>query len=292
MAVPRLTGRHAGIVAALVLFLVLRSDAALGQTAVSLFDGSSLSGWIVEHTKAGAGAGVLTVRKGAGWVRTDNVFMDFTLRLEVRLERSARAVVYLRAWPTFDARTSAPNNGYRLTVGGDNPAARAEVQPAPWRVLEINCTGHTVRARIDGVSVIEADAVENPQGYIALSAQAGTAEFRNIEVVRAAPPKLQPPDGVYASGPGIEPPRVLRDVNPKYTAEAMRARIQGGIWLSAVVSPNGTASDVRIIQSLDPKFGLDDSAVAALQEWRFAPGTLKGQPVPVLVTVEMRFALK
>ncbi len=138
----------------------------------------------------------------------------------------------------------------------------------------------------------QADTVETPAGYIAFSARGGSVSLRNIEVTRAAPPTLQPPPGVFVPGPGIEAPRVLNQVKPYYTAEAMAARIQGGVWLSAVVLADGTVSDIRIIQSLDPKFGLDRSAVAALQQWRFAPGTSNGQAVPVMVTVNLMFTLR
>jgi hypothetical protein len=40
---------------------------------------------------------------------------------------------------------------------------------------------------------------------------------------------------------------------------------------------------------LDPD--LDRSAVATIRQWRFAPATLKGSPVPVVVEVEMSFTI-
>ena len=37
---------------------------------------------------------------------------------------------------------------------------------------------------------------------------------------------------------------------------------------------------------------LDRQAQRALRQWRFEPGLRQGEPVPVLVTVEMTFTLR
>jgi TonB family protein len=98
--------------------------------------------------------------------------------------------------------------------------------------------------------------------------------------------------GVYRPGAGITLPRPIREVKPQYTAEAMRAKIQGEVWLEAVVMPDGTVGKVEIVRSLDSVFGLDQEAIKAAKQWRFAPGTRQGEPVPVLVTISMTFTLR
>src|SRR4051812_39417966 len=108
----------------------------------------------------------------------------------------------------------------------------------------------------------------------------------------AQTPSVAPGDVVPASRPGVVPPRVIREAKPQYTAEAMRNRVQGAVRLSAVVEADGTVSNVEVVKSLDPQFGLDASAVAALKQWTFMPGTLNGQPVRVRVTVDLTFVLR
>ena len=49
---------------------------------------------------------------------------------------------------------------------------------------------------------------------------------------------------------------------------------------------------IKITRSLDSTFGLDQQAIIAVKQWRFRPGTYKGQPVPVLVNVELTFTLR
>jgi periplasmic protein TonB len=97
---------------------------------------------------------------------------------------------------------------------------------------------------------------------------------------------------VYRPGNGVTRPRVISDPpKPSYTADAMRAKVQGLIGLEAVVSPDGTVGEIRVTRSLDRRFGLDDEAVATLKKWRFVAGAKDGVAVPVLVEVEMSFTL-
>lgn len=102
-----------------------------------------------------------------------------------------------------------------------------------------------------------------------------------------------PPEGVYRPGKGVTFPKVISEAKPSYTADAMRAKVQGLVALEAVVLTDGTVGEIRIKRSLDRRFGLDDEAVAAVKKWRFAPGTgtKDGVAVPVLVEIEMSFTM-
>jgi protein TonB len=98
--------------------------------------------------------------------------------------------------------------------------------------------------------------------------------------------------GVYRPGNGVTTPRVLREVRPNYTSDAMRAKVQGVVVLECVVRPDGSVGDVHVTRSLDSTFGLDQEAIKAAKAWRFAPGTRMGEPVPVLISIELTFTLR
>ena len=87
-------------------------------------------------------------------------------------------------------------------------------------------------------------------------------------------------------------PTVVKNVKANYTKEAMEARIEGTVWLSAVVQTDGKVGEVTVTGSLDKQFGLDAAAVDAMKQWEFTPGTKEGRPVAVRVEVEMTFHLK
>jgi len=98
--------------------------------------------------------------------------------------------------------------------------------------------------------------------------------------------------GAYRPGNGVTLPTPIYQPRPNYTSDAMRAKIQGTVLLECVVNPDGTVSNVEVLRSLDPTFGLDGQAIEAARKWRFKPGTRLGQPVPVLVSIELTFTLR
>ena len=68
----------------------------------------------------------------------------------------------------------------------------------------------------------------------------------------------------------------------------MRAKIQGDVELEAVILPNGLVGDIRVVKSLDDKFGLDQEAIKAAKQWVFKPGTKNGQPMATIVAIPFR----
>ena len=98
---------------------------------------------------------------------------------------------------------------------------------------------------------------------------------------------------VYQPGNGVTMPVEIRKGVPRYTSDAMRARVQGAIMVECVVQPSGVCDRIRVLRStFNPSFGLDDEAVKAAVQWRFRPGTRQGRAVPVIVTMEIAFALR
>lgn len=96
--------------------------------------------------------------------------------------------------------------------------------------------------------------------------------------------------GPFRPGSGVEPPRLLREVRADYTDEARRGNIEGEVELEIVVRRDGTVGEVKIIRGL--RGGLNDRAVQAVRQWRFAPGRMKGVPVDVVVEVGVEFRLR
>lgn len=96
----------------------------------------------------------------------------------------------------------------------------------------------------------------------------------------------------YLVGNGVVSPRLIKEIKPGYTPEAMHARIQGLVTLQALVLPDGSVGAAHVVRSLDSSFGLDEEALKTVKLWRFIPGTLAGQAVPVLVEIELTFTLR
>jgi TonB family protein len=96
--------------------------------------------------------------------------------------------------------------------------------------------------------------------------------------------------GPYRPGSGVNPPRLLKEVKADYTEEARRRGLEGEVVLEIVVKRDGAVGDVKLLRRLSG--GLDERAIQAVRQWRFAPATLKGVPVDVLVEVGVEFRLR
>jgi TonB family protein len=96
--------------------------------------------------------------------------------------------------------------------------------------------------------------------------------------------------GAYRPGSGITPPRVVREVKADYTEEARRRGLTGEVVMEIVVRRDGSVGNVHMLQGLG--FGLDERAVAAVRQWRFAPAERQGVPVDVIVEVGVEFRLR
>ena len=69
-----------------------------------------------------------------------------------------------------------------------------------------------------------------------------------------------------------------------------RLNIEGEVELEIVVRSNGTVGEVKVLRGL--RGGLNEQAIAAVKQWRFAPARMKGTPVDVVVEVGVEFKLR
>jgi len=104
----------------------------------------------------------------------------------------------------------------------------------------------------------------------------------------APPPEPRERTPLRVGGSIIRPERVY-EVAPVYPPVARSARVEGTVILEALIDVDGRVRDVRVLRS-QPL--LDAAAVEAVRQWRFTPTRLNGEPVPVVMTVTVRFELQ
>ncbi len=95
--------------------------------------------------------------------------------------------------------------------------------------------------------------------------------------------------GVYRVGGGVTPPKPIYAPDPEYSEEARKARYQGTEVLWLIVDAEGRPQNIRVQRSLG--MGLDEEGVKAVNRWRFEPARKDGQPVAVMITIEINFRL-
>ncbi len=87
----------------------------------------------------------------------------------------------------------------------------------------------------------------------------------------------------------IQPPKLIKQVDPIYPTEASKAGVEGIVILEAKADEQGNVIDARILRSIP---ALDKAAMDAVKQWKYEPLVIDGKPHKVLFTVTVRFALK
>jgi TonB family protein len=92
-----------------------------------------------------------------------------------------------------------------------------------------------------------------------------------------------------AGGGELTAPKLLTKIEPEYSEEARKARLQGTVLLRIEVNTLGQAQNISVRQGLG--LGLDERARDAVQKWKFLPGKVNGKPATVVAYVEVNFRL-
>lgn len=97
------------------------------------------------------------------------------------------------------------------------------------------------------------------------------------------------PARAFRVGPGVTASKLLSRVDPVYSSKARQALLEGTVVLRIVVRATGSAGEFWLMEPLG--LGLDERAVEAVRQWKFAPGEKDGKPVATFAAVEVNFHL-
>jgi periplasmic protein TonB len=108
------------------------------------------------------------------------------------------------------------------------------------------------------------------------------------------------PTGAEGDGDGSDPPirRAGRDVTPPaklsgsspvYPPLPKQAGVQGDVVIECTIDPSGRVVNATVTKSIPL---LDQAALEAVVGWRYRPTLVDGVPVPVLMTVTVRFRIR
>ena len=134
----------------------------------------------------------------------------------------------------------------------------------------------------------------------------GGIPFGELLSPGAAPPPLPPPPAPTPPPPppdpdpvpttpvrrsqGVVQSNLIHTVQPIYPRLAIVTRTQGTVILEAVITREGTIDKSRL-RVLTGNPLLNSAAIEAVQQWRYRPTLLSGQPVEVLTTITVNFTL-
>lgn len=182
----------------LLLLLVVAAGASCRAeppaAEFALFNGRDLTGWTVTECETEVKDGVLLLKKGEGWVRTDHQYADFVLSWECRNLQASQydSGVHFRAelpaagahWPKkYQVNLKEGQEG-NLT---SNKAASSTglYKPGEWNAFTLTVVGQTAELTINGRPAWKTDGITPAAGYIGLQSETtlgGQFEFRNLKI--------------------------------------------------------------------------------------------------------------
>jgi protein TonB len=91
-------------------------------------------------------------------------------------------------------------------------------------------------------------------------------------------------------GGNVAAHNLIKQVKPVYPADMKAQGIEGTVELQALISKEGVPQSLNS-QSNDVNRAFVDAAIEAVQQWRYKPTLLNGEPVEVITTVTINFTL-
>lgn len=76
----------------------------------------------------------------------------------------------------------------------------------------------------------------------------------------------------------------------RYPSIAQRAGVEGTVYVQFVVTPEGRVEDAAVTRGIGA--GCDEEALRVIRETEFTPGMQRGEPVPVRMSLPVRFQLR
>lgn len=96
--------------------------------------------------------------------------------------------------------------------------------------------------------------------------------------------------GAVKASDTINPPLLLKKVDPIYPPEAKKSGLKGYVVLNVRTDGQGNVKDVMVIRSSGEVFS--EPAMVALKQWKYEPYLENGQPKELVFSVSLRFELQ
>ena len=96
------------------------------------------------------------------------------------------------------------------------------------------------------------------------------------------------PQRIRVSG-NVQAAKLLKKVTPAYPVEAKLAGIQGTVRMSAVIGKEGDVLGLTLLMS--PSAEMARSAMEAVNQWKWSPTLLNGNPVEIQTVIDVNYTL-
>jgi protein TonB len=116
-----------------------------------------------------------------------------------------------------------------------------------------------------------------PPDLIGLDSNTGAGELRGFLAT------------LIPSGGRVKEPLLLLSSAPSYPAMARQTHVEGQVTIDAVIDISGKLTDMRVVSG--PPM-LQQAALDSLRTWKYRPGYLNENPVPIKTSITVNFHLE
>lgn len=178
---------------------------------------------------------------------------------------------------------------------GPPPSLQSEALPA------VSVSGPAVKPTI-GIPIPVPDAEVSPEQTIATQTElanqgsagdgAGSGQIeQDVTIEDEKKAELDLDDGPPPEFVAYEDaPNPIKQVMPKYPDIALRAELEGTVYVNLWVTKEGNVKKAKVVKSDAEVF--NQAAIDAGMQWVFTPALQQKRPVAVWVTVPFKFRLK
>lgn len=217
-------------------------------------------------------------------------YMMIGLAIASIINLSAAGSYHLAQWLAEEDEPIQTVRILKYSDLGPPPSLTQQAAPA------VAVSGPVVRPSV-GVPVPVPDAEVSPEQTIATQTELSQQAAPAIEIGEGAGGVAQieqdlkidedepPPDFV----PYEKEPTVVKRVEPKYPDLALRAGLEGNVFVKVWVDKEGKVRKVVLLKSDAPIF--EEAAIDAAKQWVFTPAVMQKGPVSVWVSIPFRFRL-
>lgn len=142
---------------------------------------------------------------------------------------------------------------------------------------------------------VPAVPVESEDEDIAEDVTIDETTFDFAEVPPPPPPPPEEEEEIPPFLPIEDQPKIIGGYEElrkylKYPPVALKAGIEGVVWIRALIGKDGLPEDIQVTKGLG-NVGLNEAAIEAVKHLRFTPAMQRNKPVKFWFTIPIRFQL-
>jgi len=182
------------------------------------------------------------------------------------------------------AAPGAPADNSAYCLNTDDPMLRVAARPSTS-----DQTFHNRHLRVEDRAIAgEMKIMHNGKVTVTLHLETATVLDPSDEAVFTPPPGAVPEALRITVSDAVSQGMLQYKVTPEYPSAARNAHVEGVVTLQGTISKNGA---IRSLKALAGPEILQGAAMQAVQQWRYRPYLLNGQPVEVQTTINVAFTL-